>query len=83
MEKKKKNNDSGQGKELYLSIMLKRNITCSRVLKHNSAFLCSKKFAFSSWTGKKPDRLIGKQVFWLIVKDVSLICAVQHEDNTR
>lgn len=74
---------SGQGKGLYLPIMLKENITCSRVLNHTFAFLRSKKFAFSSWQGKKPDGLIGKQVFWLIVKDVSLISAEQHEDNTR
>lgn len=64
--------------------MLKRNITCRRVPNYTGFATQGgekKNIAFSSWQGKKPDRMRGKQVFWVIVKEVSWICAGQNEAN--
>lgn len=44
------------------------------------ASVCTK-FTFLFWQCKNPDRLIGKEVFGVIIKD-TLICAEQHEADT-
>lgn len=61
--------------------MLKRVTTRRRVVNHGAFASVCTKFTFLFWQCKNPDRLIGTQVFGVIIKDI-LICAEQHEADT-